>query len=74
MGILDMDYTAKPKKVKDLDLKCIIDGEKRRFHPKEDLTPIESMQITLFLISQQNGEIYDSSFFIKENNLERHFE
>ena len=67
------EITNEPHQLKEIPITFKYNGEDKRFRPKPDLTPHESIKIMSVMMAGILGENVDTTYFIDENNLHRHF-
>ena len=68
------EINTTPKKVTDIPIYFKYNGTDVKFNPKDDLTPIESFKVIAALLSNYMCQTVDSTYYIDENKLHRHFE
>lgn len=62
-----------PQRLKSMNATVEIDGNRYVYKPEDDLTVIELSKITEFLIGLTSYVDMDCGYYLKENNLMRHF-
>ncbi len=69
---MDGDVTKinNPNKTSKTDIMIVNYGE---LSPIDDITPLESVKLSMMMVCALRNSLFDPIAFIKENGLERHF-